>query len=333
MDSAPAVVSFTQGASMRLSHLGVITVTGPDAATFLHNQLTNAVEGMGTDAARLAGYCSAKGRLLGIFLMWRAGETFFLVTPLEIVSALAKRLSMFVLRAKVRVEDASASTALYGLTGPRTSLGSIDALFDSGLPDVPYAMVSSTLGTAIRLPEAQQLPRWLVAARRDDASALDGATAELAQADASFWRWLEIRAAMPSIVLSTQDRFVPQMVNLEVLGGVNFSKGCYPGQEVVARSQYLAKLRRRMGLASAVGAELPAPGCDVLQSDRPGEAVGSVVSAERAPSGEADLLVVLPLDLLEAETLHLGTPDGPLLTLAPLPYALPANEVFVRPRL
>ena len=138
---------------------------------------------------------------------------------------------------------------------------------------------------------------------------------------APVWDWLRLNAGIPMIVAATQELFVPQMVNLEVIGGVSFQKGCYPGQEIVARSQYLGKLKRRMFLAH-VDAEA-APGDPLYSADMVGQATGTVVNAAPAPDGGFDVLAVAQVESANTQTLHLKAPDGAALTLKPLPYALP----------
>ncbi len=320
----------------RLTHLGVIEVSGADAAGFLHNQLTNDIEGLPEDLARLAGYCSAKGRLLATFLLWRTGATFHLAVPLEMVAPLAKRLSMFVLRAKVAIRDASAESPLFGLTGSVSDLVSL--LGEAAkTPPIAYQHVQTSQGSVIALTAALGRPRWLLAPLLASVpsllASLQAARGTWSEIDAAHWRWLDLRAGIPQIVPAIQDRFVPQMINFEALGGVNFKKGCYPGQEVVARSQYLGKLKRRMTLAHLDSENLPAPGADVFHSARPADPIGTVVNAERSPEGGVDVLIEIPLEASSEGSLHLEGPLGPGLALLDLPYPLPQNEVFVRPRL
>lgn len=294
--------------------LALLLVTGADAPSFLDSQLTRNVP-TADGAASLAGYCSPKGRLLATFVTWRRGDAIALLTPTVLAAPIAKRLRMYVLRAKVAIDDATDRTAIDGFVDPVES---------PALPQ-PWSVVDVDDTTWLRYPDADGRRRLLrIGSMRsaDRAAAVDAAT----------WRWLDIRAGLPTIGPATQDRFVPQMVNLEALGGVDFKKGCFPGQEVVARSQYLGKLKRRMALASLDGGDAPPPGCDVVRAGD-AEPVGLVVDAARGPDGRVALLVELPLALFASDALRAGTADGPALTLQPLPYELPDNEVFVRPKL
>ena len=204
----------------RLSRYGVLSVTGDDARDFLHAQLTTDIEHQAADRAALAGWCSAQGRLLATFLVIPAPAGYLLQVARDLAPAVAKRLSMFVLRSKVKVADDSAAWVQYGLWGEERS--GADVVWDGGA-------VTVKVGAA----------RYLEL-RPASAPALD-APAEEVQ-----WALQEIRAGRPFITAATQDKFVPQMVNLEKLGAVDFRKGCYPGQEIVARAQYRGQVKRRM---------------------------------------------------------------------------------------
>jgi folate-binding protein YgfZ len=302
-----------------LDHLALLVVQGPDARVFLDSQLTRNVPpaGMPSTVAPF-GYCSPKGRLLANGLLWADGDVVSLLLSRDIAEAIAKRLRMYVLRAKVKIDDVTASRRIAGVVDPVAAPPEVVAL-------APWTALKIDDRTWVRFPDADARRRWLCIAGDDHA--IDD------RVDASTWRWLDIRSGLPRIVVATQDRFVPQMLNLEALGGVDFKKGCYPGQEVVARSQYLGKLKRRMTLASLdASADVPAPATDVWAADDH-EPCGMIVAAERGPDGRVALLAELPLARFASTDLCVGTIDGPLLTIDPLPYALPDNEVFVRPKL
>ncbi len=296
--------------------LALLRVRGADAQTFLDAQLTRNVppaEGV----ASPVGYCSPKGRLLATFTMWREPDAVALLAAAELAAPIAKRLRMYVLRAKVAIDDATAEHAIDGFVDP----GHAPTLGE------PWQVVRAGGATWIRYPDVDGRRRVLRIAAAGSPDERRGTGV-----DAATWRWLDVRSGLPTITAATQERFVPQMVNLEALGGVDFRKGCYPGQEVVARSQYLGKLKRRMALASLDADVAPSPGSDVVRADD-GEPVGLVVDAARGPDGRVALLAELPVALFDSNALRTGTADGPRLTIEPLPYALPDNEVFVRPKL
>lgn len=301
-------------------HLGVLAAQGPDAANFLHNQLTNDVLSLDDTTARLAGYCSPKGRLLATMLIWKSGEQFLMALPREILPAIQKRLQMFVMRSKLTLTDVSDSMALIGIMAPPEKL---TGLSPSSLPATSYAVTQDTAGTLIRLPDAGQKWRYQWVGELTQARAVWPMLArQLPPVANRLWRWSEIVAGLPQITLATQEQFVPQMVNFELIGGVNFRKGCYPGQEIVARSQYLGKFKRRMLIAQVDAGPIKA-GMDVFSAADPAQPCGMIVNAEPGPDGVLTCLVEIKLDAAE-QPVHLGVADGPLLHFLTLPYPLPA---------
>lgn len=301
-----------------LPALGCLRVEGADAAAFLQSQLTSDVAQQPAGELRLGGYCTAKGRLIATFHQWRDGDAVMLQLPREMLAGVAKRLSMFVLRAKVKIVDASAQTVALAVAGP----GAAAALRAAGLAvgDATWSSVADGALRASRLPPGPRCAeRFLLAARADQA--LPAALQVLRTLPSTAWWWSEVDAAVPTVFAATQEKFVPQMINFEVLGGVNFRKGCYPGQEIVARSQYLGKLKRRMQRAHAAQAAPPVPGADVFHSTQ-AEPVGTVVMAASAPQGGVDVLFEAPVDRLAGGSLHLQAADGTPLALLPLPYEL-----------
>ena len=312
MSTSPATGTPFDGA-VRLADWGVIRATGADAASFLHGQLTQDTQSLREGSARLAGYCSPKGRLLASFIVWRAdADTLLLACSADLLPATLKRLSMFVLRAKCKLSDASAEVALYGLVGPSAA-----AWLGENPPDAWKTRAAGT-GLAIGLPLAADTPRWLLAqAATDAAPALPALAAEA-------WAWLEVQSGVARITAPTVEHFVPQMVNLELVGGVNFQKGCYPGQEIVARSQYRGTLKRRaMLFDSAVPL---AAGQEVFHSADPGQPAGLVALAAPRAGGGSSALVEIKLSALDSGSLHLGAADGPRLQPAALPYAIPVDQ-------
>lgn len=312
-----------QGVVCAPAGLGWIRVAGDDAATFLHTQLTNSVEDLVPGAARLAGYCSPKGRLQASLLMWRDAEGIVLQLSADILPALQKRLSMFVLRAKAKLSDLTPAVAALGVAGPQAA----QALARAGLaaPDAVFAAESTEGTTVIRLPDAAGQPRWQLLLPADRASEIRTAlSGQLTDADAAFWDWLEVQSGIPRIVAATQEQFVPQMVNFEIIGGVNFRKGCYPGQEIVARSQYRGTLKRRMWLVQGDG-PVPTPAAEIFRPEDPQQPCGMIVNAAPAPQGGWAGLAELKIDATAA-ALHLGSVDGAALELGTLPYAVPLPE-------
>lgn len=301
-----------------LTDLGLIRVSGADSATFLHNLLTNDISGITPGGARFAGLCTAKGRLLALLLIWRDGDDFLLMLPRDILPMILKKLSMYVLRSKVKVTDASAERVLLGYSAalavsPAPTFGEAAA----SLPRFGVAAIDG--GQAIRLDDT----RWLLS--------LDPATtianwqqlaATARPVGLAAWQWLEIAAGQPRVVAATQEAFVPQMLNMELpaVAGVSFSKGCYPGQEIVARTQYLGKVKRRTYRARLAVAA--APGTHVFAPETGDQHCGAIVSVAPSPSGGFECLVCVQIGAVEAGAVHVGALSGERLEFLPLPYEL-----------
>jgi folate-binding protein YgfZ len=319
-DTSGFTAVHTAGAFMPLTQFGVIDVKGDDAASFLHTQLTNDVQHLDASTARLGGYCSPKGRLLASFLMWRTGDAVRLLIAHDVQAPVQKRLSMFVLRAKAKLIDVTAEVGAIGFAGDVRA--ALSGIFDA-LPDGVHVKVEGPHGALIRVPDAAHRPRFLwVGPKADIEAHLEKLDAKLTRASPELWNWLDIHAGEPRITQATSEQFVPQMVNFDVLGGVNFKKGCYPGQEIVARSQYRGTIKRRTALAHA---EAAAPGDEVFHSDDPGQPSGLVINVAPAETGGVDCLVEIKLAALDNGSVHVGSASGPALTFLPLPYAFPSD--------
>ena len=301
-----------------LDHLGLIACKGNDAQSFLHGQLTNDVEHLEPEQSQYAGYCSAKGRLLANFLVWRQGDIYWLQLARTLLPAIQQRLTRFVLRAKVNLAQASESHAAIGLAGSGAA-AALGELFGA-LPQQAHALVRHpSHGSLIALPGE----RFQLVANLDAAIRLwDRLAAVLRPIGASGWEWLEICNGLPWITPATQEQFAPQMANLDLLGAVSFQKGCYPGQEIVARTRYLGEIKRRMALAHVDAGTTPEPGDALYSAELEGQSSGMVVNAQPAPGGGCDLLAVIPTSSLRSGGVHLGSADGPRLQIRPLPYAL-----------
>lgn len=291
-----------------LSHLGVIRVEGEDAAKFLHGQLTQDFALLGMDQARLAAFLSAKGRMQASFIGFKRSATeVLLVCSRDLLPATLKRLSMFVLRAKARLTDATSDFALYGIAGD-----AINAVAGSAQP----AWSKADLGTAtvVHLYPANGTPRALWVA-----PATEPAPAGTAL-DATLWLWSEVISGVATLTTPVVEAFVPQMLNYESVGGVNFKKGCYPGQEVVARSQFRGTLKRRAYIAHAA-AEV-AVGAEVFSTSDLEQPCGTVVQVAAAPGGGFDTIVSLQISAAQEGALQVGAAGGVALSLLPLPYPL-----------
>ena len=311
---------FPECAIVDLSNLGLIRVSGGDSRTFLQGQLTNDVNQVTAEHAQLSSYCSPKGRMLGSFWIFQRGHDLYLQMPVERLAAILKRLQMFVLRADVTIEDASDSLARLGLSGDCA-----EALLPFA-PKTSGDTITRDALSIVRLPG--DLPRFELLGPPDELAGLGTRLRESATpAGVEFWSLLDIRAGVPSVFEETVEAFVPQMANLQLIDGVSFTKGCYTGQEIVARMQYLGKLKRRMYRVKIDAEQRPQRGSEVFShSSESGQGAGRIVDAARAPDGGFEALAVLQISSAEADDMHLGDADGPLLRQLDLPYSFDAAE-------
>ena len=288
-----------------LSHLGVIRVEGEDAAKFLHGQLTQDFALLGMDQARLAAFLSAKGRMQASFIGFKRSATeVLLVCSRDLLPPTLKRLSMFVLRAKAKLTDATNDFALYGLAGDAVPGGSQTA----------WTKADTGNASVVHLYPADGQPRALWVAPSSD-PAPEGSVL-----DTALWLWSEVKSGVATLTTPVVEAFVPQMLNYESVGGVNFKKGCYPGQEVVARSQFRGTLKRRAYIAHAA-AEV-AVGAEVFSTSDLEQPCGTVVQVAPAPGGGFDAIVSLQIAAAGHGGLQVGAADGIALTVAPAPYPL-----------
>lgn len=294
-----------------LSHRGVIGIVGEDSQTFLQGQTTNDVR-LATDRAQYNSLCTPKGRMLASFLLWRDADGYFLQLPATLQAGIQKRLTMYVLRSKVKLRDAGDETARLGIAGTGAEAWLQSAI--GALPPDVMGVVRHDKGTIIRLGAT----RFEVVTPLERGPALwEELSSQATPAGSACWEWLEIHAGIPVILPQTQEQFTPQMANFEAIGGVSFTKGCYTGQEIVARTQYLGKVKRRMYLAHLASDSAPQPGDELFGAE---PTAGMVVNAQPAPDGGYDLLAVIPSGSVEAGAVHFKTPEGPALHFLTLPY-------------
>ena len=304
-----------------LAGLAFIDVEGADAATFLNGQLSNDVTSLQPGAAQWTSYNSPKGRMLANPLLWRpaAGPAYRLALPADVAAAVRKRLQMFVLRSKVVLKDPDALTAI-GVGGPGAAAAVAGVL---GRPPAVMRVTEATTGGAAAIGLADGRVLVIVpAGEAGDSGARRSAVAP--PAPETVWRWLAIRAGVAQIVAPAQDRHVAQTANWEVVGGVSFTKGCYTGQEIIARAQHLGIVKERAHPFHAP-APAPAPATPLYSPPFGDQACGSVLDAVDVPEGGSDLLAVAQLAAVESGDIRLGAPDGPRLVRLPLPYTLPAS--------
>ena len=307
-----------------LCHYGLIRVSGEDAGDFLQNQFCNDVRKLSTELSQLNGYCNPKGRVLALFRLIRRDDDYLLRLPREILEPTLKRLRMFVLMSKVTLEDLSDELVSIGLAG-----AAAEELLRKALGDAPTAIDAclQTNGLSVIRVRGPQ-PRFEI--HGDEAavkSLWETLATQATPAGSEAWTLLEIRAGLPEVVAATQEAFVPQMLNLQALDALSFTKGCYPGQEIVARMRYLGKLKRRLYLAHSDTDACPQPGDGLFaEGSESGQGVGKVVQAQASPEGGVDLLAVIEIASAEQRQLHLGDAEGPLVELQELPYAIEEED-------
>lgn len=304
---------------------GLIDVRGDDAISFLHGQLSSNVQGLERGRAQYSSYNSPKGRMLANLIVLRVpvapGEDrFLLLLQDDLVATIRRRLSMFVLRSKVAVREAGGDWAIWGLAGPEAR-----AAARAAFGVAPGSFEASPIGDGaliLAVPDGRLI---CVCPRSEDPLLQSALAGRATPADAEAWRRLDIEAGMPWIVAATSDLFVPQTANWELLGGVSFQKGCYPGQEIVARTQYLGRLKERLFAFHAAG-PAPVPGTRLHSAAFGDQACGIVVSAAPDPAGGSALLAVAQRAAVEAGDIRIADHPQTPLTSRPLPYRVPAAD-------
>jgi folate-binding protein YgfZ len=307
-----------------LSHFGLIHFLGDDAQPFLQGQLSCDVRQVDCSAASYGSYCTSKGRMLASFLIWRAskndGGGYLMQLPAVLQAGIQKRLSMYVLRAKVKLNDGGDNLIRMGVAGCRAAALIQDVLGE--IPAEPLGVIHRLHATIICLAE----DRFEIAVQPEQVTEVwEGLSRNALPVGASCWDWLEVKAGIPVIMPETQEQFVPQMVNLDAIGGISFQKGCYPGQEIIARTRYLGKVKRRMYLAHIkpeAGETVIAAGDELFSADMGEQSSGMVVNAAASPNGGADLLAVAQTSSVEAGEIHWKSLEGPVLKIMPLPYVV-----------
>jgi folate-binding protein YgfZ len=293
--------------------MGVIRVAGEDAVKFLQGQLTQDVALLGMSEARLAAFCNAKGRMQASFVVFkRSPDEILMVCSRDILAATLKRLSMFVMRAKAKLSDATAEFLLYGLMGEALARHGADGHRTWSKTDA--GTHAADAASVVVLPPGAGVLRALWCAP------LQAPLPAEAPVELAYWHWVSVRSGVAMITQAVFEAFVPQMLNYESIGGVSFKKGCYPGQEVVARSQFRGTLKRRAFVAHADTAL--STGQEVFHSADAEQPCGLVVAAVAAPTGGFDAIISIQTAAADTGSLTAGSPGGALLSLLALPYPL-----------
>ena len=304
-----------------LDHEGLLAVRGADAAKFLQGQLTCNLDYLSASHSSLGARCTPKGRMLSSFRIVPVDGGYLLAMARELIESQLAELQKYAAFSKSKLGDESSAWVRFGLAGGDAVLRELDLeLGASG-----DALASSGELLAVRLGDGRT-ELWAPGGAADALQAK--LSAALPRAPLNDWLLAQVRAGIGQVFGATRELFIPQMINLQALGGVSFKKGCYTGQEIVARMQYLGKLKRRLYRLALADDEVPAAACELF-SPVHGSSVGEVVLAARAESG-VELLAVLQEDAVSDGRIQLGSPEGPLLSLLDLPYQLDADKEIQR---
>ncbi|MGB5260187.1 MAG: folate-binding protein [Gammaproteobacteria bacterium] len=301
-----------------LGFMGVIAVHGDDAGSFLQSQLSNDIRSVAENASQLSAFCTPKGRILGLLRIFHTGDTYYLRLPLDALDGVLDRLRMYVLRADVTLEDATENFLRIGISGEQAPA----YLSAAGLavPETLDAVITAGNSTVIRVPGNTPRFELYLTSLESAKSIWNAVDVHAAPVGEPVWRLLEIQAGIPNVFAATAELFVPQMINLQLINGVNFQKGCYPGQEIVARMQYLGTLKRRMYLGHIDRDEPAVPGDTLFAAADTQQAAGRIVDAQAHPNGGQLALAVLQISAAESGGLHLDSATGAAFKLLTLPY-------------
>ena len=303
-----------------LSHLGLLEISGADAITFLQGQVTNDVKLLVGNNAHYSAYCNQKGRMLALFLAFSHYDHLHLQLNRELLEPIMKRLKMYVMRSKVEIKDVSDSIIKFGLNGPQAA--SMLALLFSNVPIHDYELMTLENGAILKLPSANNDARFEIFTDAANAPLIWDALKNNCQVvEKTYWELLEIQAGIPDVSLATQEQFVPQMLNLDILNGINFKKGCYTGQEIVARTHYLGSVKRRTYLAEITADSqsdiAPQAGDKVLDTNH--NEVGQIVRIAPNLANGFDALIEMRIEAQQAGRVYW---NNALISNKNLPYSL-----------
>ena len=305
-----------------LSHYSLVKVSGSEASSFLQGQLSNDINAVSTDQSQMSSYCSPKGRVLAFFRIFQLENNYFLSFPSDIAEKTLQRLRMFVMRSDVTFTDVTAEFFHFGLSGSITEAESAlkDVLKITNVPSETDQAIETNQISLQKLPDSKQA-RYEIFGPYEQAKELWKAFAQHGQAVAqSIWELQRIHAGVPEVTSNIVDAFVPQMLNLQLINAVNFQKGCYPGQEIVARTKYLGKLKKRLYLAEITTENPIEVGTDLFESGDNQQSVGKIVSSAHNLKGAISVLVVLRISATSNQPLFLENKSGPQIELLDLPY-------------
>jgi len=319
IDGNDAYPDLSQTYLCDLSNLGLIKASGEDVQIFLHGQFTNDLNQVTPNTSQLSSYCNPKGRMLSIFRVFMQDDDYFLLMRRDVIEPVLKRLTMFKLMAKVELTDVSDELVIFGIAGPNAD--SILKENNLPVPDEIDLSIQENKVTIIRI-QSESSRLIFISSPENAATIWKLLSNILTKSTSNVWNLHDICNGVAQVTAETSEAFIPQMVNLELIGGVNFQKGCYPGQEIVARTHYLGKPNRRMYRISIDTNTCPLPGTNIFSAKDGEQPVGKIVSAQNSSHDSCDALAVLRTEKENDDELHLESLTGPKVTTLKLPYSL-----------
>lgn len=304
-----------------LSHYGLIRFSGNDAPSYLQSQFSCDIREINLKKAQYGSYCNPKGRVLASFLLWQQDDNFFMQLPVSLCTSIQKRLSLYVLRANVQLNNVSDTLVRIGIAGQNAASLTEEITGSSCNLIQPTQVIHNKNITIISLAQNRL---ELITSIENAIPLWEHFSQNAKPVGANCWNWLDIQSGIPVILPETQEQFLPQMINLDAIGGISFKKGCYPGQEIVARTQYLGKLKRRMFLAHIATAEVARAGDELYSIDMDDQSSGNIINAALSPNGGFDILAVIQQSSVDSSEIHWQSLQGPVLQIKSLPYSLPA---------
>lgn len=302
-----------------LSQYGMLRVCGEDAQSFLQNLCSNDIKTVTPQQAQLSSLNTAKGRVISTFLIRQDDNGYLLHLPRALCEAIRKKLAMYVLRAKVKIEDISTQQVCLGVAGAEAA-----ALLQAALGEIPATDLALTQHSGVDIMRLGAARFQIITTAAQAIALWPRLSTQARPVGSSCWDWLDIRAGRPTVLPATQEQFVLQMLNLDLLDGVSFKKGCYPGQEIVARVRYLGKIKQRTHLAHLDSAEAPQPNDVLFSDDFPNQSSGHILNVAPAPQGGYDVLATLHSSTVqENRVVHWRSAEGPVLNFEALPYPFP----------
>jgi folate-binding protein YgfZ len=302
-----------------LSHYSLIVIAGDDAVSFMQGQFTNDVTQVDISNSQLGAICNNKGRMLANFRLFKDQQNYFIYLKNDLSESSIQHLQHYILRAHVAIQDISEQLIHLAVSGDNAS-----DLLSPFIDNIKHEVDSISFNDnyiAIRVAGLQ--PRYEIFCSFEHAKKLWEKVSEQAEVvNSSSWEYLNIQAGIPFIDANTSGEFVPQMANMDLISGISFEKGCYTGQEIVARMHYLGKLKKRCYKINIATENKPDPGDKLFaENAKAGQNTGTIIQAEKNPESGYDALAVIQIADTES-SLFLNDADGPAITVGKLPYSI-----------